>query len=54
MTDAEALDRLSDILTGKDDDDDAIGAPMPRQWPRGADFIEWCAEIVKSTGRPVE
>ena len=38
--DAAALDRLSAILT-------THGEP----WPSGADFIDWCAEIVRTTGR---
>lgn len=43
ITDQEALDRLSAILTTN-------GEP----WPSGADFLEWCAEIVRATGRPAE
>jgi len=41
--DADALDELSRILTTNGE-----------RWPSGADFIEWCAEIVRATGRSAE
>ena len=39
-TDTAALDILTEILRRP-------------EWPSGADFLEWCAEIVASTGRDI-
>jgi hypothetical protein len=44
LTDAEALDRLSDWLTQPSD----IG------WGSACDFIEYAAELISRTGRPTD
>ena len=40
MTDAEVLDALCSYLRRK-------------EWGSGADFLEWTARLVKSTGRDI-
>lgn len=41
--DALVLDYLSAVLD----------TPGDEPWPSGADFLDWCAEAVALTGRPV-
>lgn len=39
--DARALDRLAEIL-------------RQDPWPSGTDFLDYCAEIVRATGRDID